>query len=125
MRTRRGFTLIETLVALIILVAVVLAMAMGTTRLQRSIGDSNIRTRAFARADVQIALARTWPTWTTLPLVAGATYNGTRDGLVTSTTVTTINSESQRIHRVAVTVSSQVPGALPTPVRRSISIAAP
>lgn len=125
MRTRRGFTLIETMIALVILVTVVLAVALGTTRLQRSIGDSNIRTRAFARADVQIALARTWPTWTTLPLVAGGTYNGTRDGLVTSTSVTTVNSGTQRIHRVAVTVSSQVPGALPIPVRRSISIAAP
>jgi prepilin-type N-terminal cleavage/methylation domain-containing protein len=122
---RAGFTLIETLIALTILSGIVLAIGVGTSRLQRSIGDSNLRTRAYARADVQIGMARAWPTWSTLPRLSGAAYNGTQDGLVTTTVVTTDTTRRQRIARVQVTVNAVAAGALPAPVRRSISIAAP
>jgi prepilin-type N-terminal cleavage/methylation domain-containing protein len=124
-RARAGFTLIETVIALTILSGVILAIGMGTTKLQRSVGDTNLRTRAFARADVQIGMARAWPTWSTLENLAGASYNGTRDGLVTSTTVTADTTNNRRIKRIAVTVTSATSGALPNPVRRTIAIAAP
>ncbi|MBY0488446.1 MAG: prepilin-type N-terminal cleavage/methylation domain-containing protein [Gemmatimonadaceae bacterium] len=125
MTPRRGFTLIETIIALTILSGLLLAMGMGTTNMQRSIGASNIRTRAFARADVQIGLARGWPTWSTLDLLAGASYNGTQDGLVTTTTVTTDTTNRRRLKRIAVTVTAVQAGALATPVRRTISVSAP
>lgn len=124
-RSRAGFTLIETIIALTILSGIVMAIGVGTSRLQRSIGDSNIRTRAFARADVQIGMARAWPTWATLETLAGASYNGTRDGLVTTTTVTADTAGNRRIKRLSVTVTATQAGALPTPVRRTIAIAAP
>jgi prepilin-type N-terminal cleavage/methylation domain-containing protein len=125
MTSRRGFTLIETIIALTILSVLLLAMGMGTTKMQRSIGDSNIRTRAFARADVQIGLARGWPTWSTLDLLAGATYNGTQDGLITTTTVVTDSTSNRRLKRVSVVVTAVQSGALPVPVRRTISLSAP
>lgn len=125
MTSRRGFTLIETIIALTILSVLLLAMGLGTTKMQRSIGDSNIRTRAFARADVQIGLARGWPTWSTLDLLASATYNGTQDGLITTTTVVTDSSSNRRLKRVSVVVTAAQSGALPVPVRRTISLSAP
>jgi prepilin-type N-terminal cleavage/methylation domain-containing protein len=122
---RTGFTLIETIIALTILSGVVMAIGIGTSRLQRSIGDSNIRTRAFARADVQIGMARSWPTWDTIENLTGAGFNGTRDGLVTATTVTADTTNGRRIKRVRVTVTAAATGALPVPVQRTIAIAAP
>lgn len=120
--TRRGFTLVEVVLALTLLSGVVLALTMGTTKFQRSIGDSSIRSRAQARADLQLAMARTWPTWSTLSNLAGGSYNGTAEGLTTSTSVVTDSSGSQRIKRVTVTVSATT---LPSPVKRTIAVAAP
>lgn len=122
---RKGFTLIETVIALSIFSAVVLSIGLGTAKLQRSVSDSGLRTRAWARADVQIGMARAWPTWGTLENLAGAAYNGTQDGLVTTTVVQVDTLAQKRIKRLTVTVNSQAPGALVTPVKRTISIAAP
>lgn len=124
-RRRRGFTLVETMIALAILAAVVLAIGLGTTSLQRSVSGSNVRTRASARADVQIGMARAWPTWSTLDNLTGATYNGTQDGLITSTTVTTDTTSGRRVKRLVVTVNSATTGALPSPVVRAITITEP
>ncbi len=122
---RKGFTLIETMIALSIFSAVVLSIGIGTTKLQRSVSDSGLRTRAFARADVQIGMARAWPTWDTLDNLAAPAYNGVQDGLVTSTVVVVDTLAKKRIKRLSVTVTSATPGALAIPVKRSISIAAP
>lgn len=124
-RGRRGFTLTEIIIALAILTGVVLTIGLGTAKLQRSVGASNIRTRAFARADVQIGMARAWPTWTTIDSLSKAVYNGTRDGLITTTAVSTDTTSNRRIKRVTVTVNSVPTGALPSPVVRTIAIAAP
>lgn len=122
---KKGFTLIETVIALSIFSGVVLAIGIGTTKLQRSVSDSGLRTRAWARADVQIGMARAWPTWATLENLSAASYNGTKDGLVTTTVVQVDTLAKKRIKRLTVTVNSQTPGALATPVKRTISIAAP
>lgn len=124
-RVRRGFTLTETIIALAILTSVVLTIGLGTTKLQRSVGTSNIRTRAFARADVQIGMARAWPTWTTIDSLSKAVYNGTKDGLITTTSVSTDTTSNRRIKRITVTVNSVPTGALPSPVVRTIAISAP
>lgn len=124
-RDRRGYTLTETIIALAILTGVVLTIGMGTAKLQRSVGSANIRTRAFARADVQIGMARAWPTWTTIDSLSKAVYNGTRDGLITSTSVSTDTTGNRRIKRITVTVNSVPAGGLPAPVVRNIAIAAP
>ena len=109
---RKGFTLVE----------VVLALSMGTTKFQRSVGDSNVRSRAQARADLQLAMARSWPTWSSLEALTGNAYNGSADGLVTSTSISVDTSRGQRIKRITVVVSSP---SMPLPVRRSIAVAAP
>ncbi len=57
--TRGGFTLVEVVLALTLLSGVVLMLSMGTTKFQRSVGDSNIRSsrarpRGFAAGHGQI-----------------------------------------------------------------------
>lgn len=124
-RGRPGFTLIETMIAMVILSGVVLSIAVGTTRLSRAVGDANVRSRAFARADMLIAMARTWPNWATLETLAGPTYNQERDGFVSTTVVTADTLQRRRLKRIEVTVRSVPSALMPLPVRRSISIAAP
>lgn len=119
---RRGFTLVEVVLALTLLSGVVLMLSMGTTKFQRSVGDSNIRSRAQARADLQLAMARSWPTWSTLESLTGSGYNGPLDGLTTTTAVSADTTGGRRIKRVTVTVSSS---SMPLPVKRTIAVAAP
>lgn len=122
---RRGFTLIETMIAMVILSGVVLSISVGTTRLSRAVGDANVRSRAFARADMIVALARTWPNWNTLEALSGTAYNTERDGFVSTTVVTADTTRGQRIKRLQVTVRAVPAELMPLPVRRSIAIAAP
>jgi prepilin-type N-terminal cleavage/methylation domain-containing protein len=122
---RRGFTLIEVVLALTLLSGVVLVLSVGTTNFRKSTGDKNIRSRAQARADLQLAMARTWPTWATMDSLRLARYNGTADGLTTMTEVSTDMTGNRRIKRVTVTVRSTVSSEMPTSVVRRISVSAP
>ena len=121
-RRRGGFTLVEVVLALTLLSGVVLMLSMGTTKFQRSVGDSNIRSRAQARADLQLAMARSWPTWSTLENLTGGSYNVTADGLTTVTTVSADTTANKRIKRITVTVTGS---GMPVPVKRTIAVAAP
>ncbi len=123
--TRHGFTLIETVLAMTILSAIVLMIGLGTSQLQRAVGDAGIRSRAHARADMQVGLARTWPTWSTLERLSASNYNGLADGLRTTTVVTADTTGRRRIKRVRVTVEAVPASLMPSPVVRNISIAIP
>jgi prepilin-type N-terminal cleavage/methylation domain-containing protein len=122
---RRGFTLIEVLIALVILGGVVLTMAMGTTKFSGSIRNSDVRNRAQSLADMQIGRARVWPTYSTLSQLSTARFNPAENGLSSVTTVVADTTDGQSITRVTVTVSAAVTANLPVPIVRSIIIAAP
>jgi prepilin-type N-terminal cleavage/methylation domain-containing protein len=122
---RTGFTLIETMVALVILSVIALGVNLGTARFTRTIADSTLRTRAQALADAQVAMARSWPTYTTLGTITGAGYNTGITGLTRSTTVVMDTTGGRNSARVTVTVRSVVTGALTPDVVRTITIAAP
>jgi prepilin-type N-terminal cleavage/methylation domain-containing protein len=122
---RRGFTLIEVMIALVILGGVVLTMALGTTKFSASIRDSDVRNRAQSVADMQIGRARAWPTYSTLSQLSTARFNPAEDGLSSVTTVIADTTGGQSITRVTVTVSAALTASLPVPVKRSIIIAAP
>jgi prepilin-type N-terminal cleavage/methylation domain-containing protein len=124
-RTRDGFTLIEVMIALVILAGVVLAMGMSTTTMSRSVRDSDIRNRAQAVADMQIGRARAWPTYATLDQLRDSRFNGTADGLITTTAVALDTTSGMNMTTVTVEVSAVVSSNLPSPVRRTITIAAP
>ena len=122
---RRGFTLIEVMIALVILGGVVLTMAMGTTKFSGSIRNSDVRNRAQSVADMQIGRARVWPTYSTLSQLSTARFNPAENGLSSVTTVVADTTDGQSITRVTVTVSAAVTANLPVPIKRSIIIAAP
>jgi prepilin-type N-terminal cleavage/methylation domain-containing protein len=124
-RTRDGFTLIETMVALVIISVIALGVNLGTAKFTRTIADSNLRTRAQALADAQIALVRSWPTYTTLANLSGAAYNQGVTGLTRETVVARDTTGGRNVARVTVTVRSVVTGALTPNVVRTISVAAP
>lgn len=122
---RHGFTLIETLVAVVLLSGVVLAMAMGTTLASRRVSNSNGASRAQAVADLQIARARVWPSYATLTDLAGTVYNVAVDGMKPTTTVVVDSLNNLYQTRITVTVTGSATSGLTIPIRRSITIAAP
>jgi prepilin-type N-terminal cleavage/methylation domain-containing protein len=124
-RRRSGLTLIEVMVAMVILATVVLAMGAGNSRMSQKVSDASGRSRAQAFADVQIGRARAWPTYATLSALAGAGYNTPSDGLSPSTVVAVDTTGGRNITRVTVTITGTGTSGLRTPIIRSISIAAP
>lgn len=122
---RKGFTLLEVLVAMTILAGVVLTMAFSTTASAKKVATSGVRSRAQAMVDQQIARARTWPTYSTLSQLTLAKYNVAQAGLTSSTAVTRDTSSNKNLTTVTVTVTGNSARTLPLPIVRSISIAAP
>ena len=120
---RRGFTLIEVMMALVIFAGVVLAIGMSTTTLGRSVSSSDIKNRAQSVADMQIGRARAWPTYATLSQLSATKYNGTADGLITATTVVVDAAGGKNLTTISVSVTSVQVGAIPTPITRAVSIA--
>ena len=124
-RGRVGFTLIEVLVAMTILAGVVLTMAMNTTSSATKVATSGVRSRAQAMVDQQIARARTWPTYSTLSQLSLAQYNTAQTGLTPATTVSRDTLLNKNITTITVSVTGNSTRTLPTPIIRSIAIAAP
>jgi prepilin-type N-terminal cleavage/methylation domain-containing protein len=122
---RRGFTLIEVMLAMVILAGVVLVMGMGTSTFSRSVRDSDIRSRAQSVADLLIGRARVWPTYNSLSTLTTARFNPTADGIASTTTVAVDSSSGRSITTVTVQVRAVQTSLMPTPIVRSISIAAP
>lgn len=120
---REGFTLIEVVIAMVIMSGVVLTMALSTASLGRSTRASEIRNRAQALADMQIGRARAWSSYATLTQLSAAKYNGTADGLISSTSVSVDSASGKNLTTVRVTITSVVTGALASPVVRTVSIA--
>lgn len=124
-RARRGFSLVEIIVALTLLVGVVLAMAMSSTTTSHSVSDAGARSRANAMADQQISLARVWSSYNTLSDLANGSYNVEREGLTPTTTVVVDSTNGVRTTTVTVRVAGEAGSGLLQPVVRRITIAAP
>jgi type II secretory pathway pseudopilin PulG len=122
---RAGFTLVELLIAITLLMACVVGMGMSSLRFSRTVADTSLRARAQALADAQIAMARTWPTWATLESLADAQYNAPLEGLTRTTGVVADTTGGRAVKRLTVTVRSARAGALAPDVVRSITVAAP
>lgn len=124
-RARRGFSLVEIIVALTLLVGVVLAMAMSSTTASHSVSDAGARSRANAIADQQIALARVWTSYNTLGELSGSLYNATQEGLQPTTAVVVDSAHGVRTTTVIVSVTGEPGSGLRQPVVRRLTIAAP
>ena len=121
--SRRGFTLIEVMISLVILSGIVLSIGAGTTKYLSSITRSRIRIQAAAVADAQIASMRVSPDYTTLNTFAGTVAGNPFAGYnrVTQVVRTGAGTNADRT-RVRVTVTGP---QLATPVVRYTTIAAP
>ena len=125
MRRRAGFTLIEVMIALVILGIAALSLMRVTSRMIRSVTDDRTRTIASASGDARIAEVRAWPTYSTLESkYAGTETDVPITGLtrVTSIVRTGGLNQTNDYKRVTVTVSGT---QLTSNVTRTVTIAPP
>ena len=122
--SRQGFTLIEVMIALVILSGVLLTLAATTTRYLSIIARNRIRIQSGAVADAQIATVRVAPNYATLV----NQFNGTLADMpmpgYTRQTQVIRTGEGTTADRTGVVVRVTGP-QLTTPVTRYTTIAAP
>lgn len=120
----RGFTLVEVMIALVILSGIVLSIGHGTAKYLSTITRNRIRIQAAAVADAQIASVRVAPDYTTLAATFGGTVNNTPFAGYSRVTVLLRTGAGTNADRTRVKVT--VTGAqLASPVIRYTTIAAP
>lgn len=120
-----GFTLIEVIIAVIILGIVALSLMSASARMIGGVTDDRLRTLAAASADDRIAQVLAWPTYATLDATfAGTQANTPQAGLSRTTTIVRTGGTGQTndFKRVTVEVNG---AALAAPVRRTVTVAAP
>jgi prepilin-type N-terminal cleavage/methylation domain-containing protein len=129
---RRGFSLAEIMVALVILSVIVMGLASTTTTFLHETTLDNVRVRASTAADTRIAEVEGWPDYSGLSAFTESRANYPDVGWTRVTTVvrdttpaTGCNSPpfpicpNSDITRITVTVTAP---SLQTPVTRSIAI---
>ncbi len=130
-RGRRGFSLAEIMVALVILSVIVVGLASTTVTFLHETTVDTVRVQASAIADTRIAEIRSWPVYDTLTTFNETKANWPSPGWTRTTTVTRDQSAATNCNippcpandltKVVVTVTA--PG-LSSPVVRTFSIAA-
>jgi prepilin-type N-terminal cleavage/methylation domain-containing protein len=127
MRPRRGFTLVEVIVALVILSGVILAMTDFTRQFTRQTTDSAVEARASDLAVQQLETVKAWRAYGTIvatfhnnitTFAAPGPFAGLRRETLAVRTGPTATAD-----HVTVTVVV-TGGGLPAPVRRTTIIAA-
>jgi prepilin-type N-terminal cleavage/methylation domain-containing protein len=128
---KRGFSLVEIMVALTILMIIILGLANTTISFLHETTIDTVRVRAQSFADMRIAEVRGYPTYTTLV----ATFNSTdtpepgftrqtqvvHDKSATSTCNNPAGCPKNDVTRVTVTVTN---AGLAVPVSRTLVISA-
>lgn len=134
MRSRSGFTLVEMLLAVVILTIVATSVARFAGTFSRSMGDASVRVMATAAATDRLELVRADPRYARLNTLYG---NGTAGGDTTgfpgyptmrrTTTIIrdTSGAASSRRDRTIVTVRVVAPPALRDTVALTVTIASP
>ncbi len=134
MRTRRGFTLIEMLLAIVVLTIVATTMARFAGTFSRSMGDAAVRVIATAAATDRLELIRADPRYARLNTLYGiSTAGGDTTGFPGYTTMrrtTTIvrdtsGTAASRRDRTTVTVRVVAPPAMRDTVALTVTIASP
>lgn len=118
---RHAFTLIEVMMALVILSVVVLALAGTTVSFLHGTSVDRNHVIAATAADARINQVRAWPTYTALSSFTTAEADTPLPGWTRNTQVTQDTAGGGDVTRITVTVTAPV---LAVPVARSLSIAA-
>ena len=119
-----GFTLVEVMIAIIILGSIVLTMAASASRYLSVATKQRQRVQASAAAEGQIALVRVSPTYDSLTVRFDSTKsNMPAPGYTRVTSVVRTGAGTTGdLTKVTVTITGPL---LATPVKRSITVAAP
>ena len=121
---RDGFTLIEVVMAVLILSSVTLMMAAPASKYMSTTAKSQRRIAASAAADAHITLIRMYPTYDSLRVKFDSTKSNVPfPGFTRATTVVrTSSGAAGDVTRVVVVVSG--PGLTPS-IKRTATMAAP
>jgi prepilin-type N-terminal cleavage/methylation domain-containing protein len=134
MRSRRGFTLIEMLLAVVILTIVATSVARFAATFSRSMGDAAIRVMATAAATDRLELIRADPRYARLTTLYGISSAGGDTtgfpGFPTMRRTTTVvrdtsGTSGSRRDRTTVTVRIMAPPVLRDTVALTVTIASP
>lgn len=121
MRDTRGFTLIEVIIAMVILLVVISAMATATGGFVRDVAQDDLRAAAIQLADDRIQTIQMDVNYDALGAYATTeTAFATLTGFSRTTRVTPVTANGQRHSVVTVTVTG--PG-LQVPITRTTTVA--
>ena len=126
MGDRRGFTLVEIMVALVILCVVILGFASTTGRFLNQVTTSTQQANAIQLAEDRIEMIRIDPNYGGLDTLYGKTETTfpTLPDFARNTTVVRTGGPGQPNDYKTITVTVTAPGLLP-PVSRTVTVAAP
>ncbi len=126
MRRDTGFTMVEVMMALLVLTIVLLSLAGSTGGFLRTISASDRQAAAIGLAEDRIARIQMHPDYATLE----ATFNATETSLpalaghTRTTTIVHVGGAGQTQDHMNATVTISGPG-LATPIARTVTVAAP
>ena len=126
MRTERGFTLIEIMIALVILTVVILGMATAAAQVVHVVTVTDRSTAAIQLADSRIEEIQLDPDYNGLD----STYAGTETdfpslpGYTRQTQIVRVGGLGQATDHRKITVTVNGPG-LTQPIKRTVTVAAP
>jgi type II secretion system protein I len=122
--SRAGFTLIEVLMAVVILAILTLGLMANSGKMIRGVTDDRARTLAATAADERIARIRVWPNYATLDTFVAVENNTPLPGWTRTTTIVRTGGVAQTNDFKRATVVVTGPG-LPVPITRTVALAAP
>lgn len=124
MTNTRGFTLIEVVVALTILLVVMVGLVTMTGKTSNIAATSERQEAAIQLVNDRIDQVRVDPNYTTLDSIYATTESSfpTLPGLTRVTTIIRTTSSSNDYKRITVTVSGT---GLSAPIARTVTVAAP
>lgn len=125
-KDRRGFTLLEVIIALVILSFVILMMANTSGTFIRSVARNDLTTSAIQLAKDRIEFIQMDPDYAGLDTLYVGTESGFPGlaGFTRETIIRRVGGTGQATDHKMVTVTVTGPG-LDQPISRSISVAAP
>ena len=126
MRSERGFTLIEVMMALTIIAGVLLAMGAATASFVHEVAVGNRNAMALQLVDDRIETVQTDPYYAGLDTAYAGTETDfpTLPGYTRTTTILAVGGAGQSVNYKKVTVTVAGPG-LAQPVARTITVGAP